>query len=356
MKSQQSQATPHPDQTLRRGMNPLETPNAEGGATTAVADSPLLGATISVTSTSQIRYEGVLSAIDQQEATVSLQHVQMCGTEGRRGGQNELAPNPTAVYSFIKFRASDIVEMQVLTPTPAPPTATAPTTTPPTATSNAKDTQEQSTVDRRQRQSCSERIRQTDDPCIVAMQDMLQQAPPDTVSLSQGIVFWTPPKKALDRATAAIHHPGTSAYCSDAGLVPLRQALQHKIKTENNLTRSTVMVTQGANQAFVNIVLALCDPEDRVVLFPPYYFNHKMALQMTIAPENIVLGERDARMVPSLEWITRALQDETVPTPKMIVIANPDNPTGTVMDKEVGGVFRALLFNTCALFVVFSAW
>jgi aspartate/methionine/tyrosine aminotransferase len=42
-----------------------------------------------------------------------------------------------------------------------------------------------------------------------------------------------------------------------------------------------VMVTSGANQAFVNVVLALCDASDRVVLFVPYYFNHIMALQMT---------------------------------------------------------------------------
>jgi hypothetical protein len=41
------------------------------------------------------------------------------------------------------------------------------------------------------------------------------------------------------------------------------------------------MVTSGANQAFVNAVLALCDTSDRVVLFVPYYFNHIMALQMT---------------------------------------------------------------------------
>jgi aspartate/methionine/tyrosine aminotransferase len=41
------------------------------------------------------------------------------------------------------------------------------------------------------------------------------------------------------------------------------------------------MVTSGANQAFVNVVLALCDASDRVVLFVPYYFNHIMALQMT---------------------------------------------------------------------------
>jgi aspartate/methionine/tyrosine aminotransferase len=35
-----------------------------------------------------------------------------------------------------------------------------------------------------------------------------------------------------------------------------------------------VMVTAGANQAFVNLVLTLCDESDRVVLFKPYYFNH----------------------------------------------------------------------------------
>lgn len=35
-----------------------------------------------------------------------------------------------------------------------------------------------------------------------------------------------------------------------------------------------VMVTAGANQAFVNLVLTLCDASDKVVLFKPYYFNH----------------------------------------------------------------------------------
>lgn len=41
-----------------------------------------------------------------------------------------------------------------------------------------------------------------------------------------------------------------------------------------------VMVTAGANQAFVNLVLALLDPQDAVVLFAPYYFNHMMAIQV----------------------------------------------------------------------------
>lgn len=47
------------------------------------------------------------------------------------------------------------------------------------------------------------------------------------------------------------------------------------------MTQYEIMVTSGANQAFVNLVLSLVDAKDRVVLFAPYYFNHLMALQMT---------------------------------------------------------------------------
>jgi DNA-binding transcriptional MocR family regulator len=49
------------------------------------------------------------------------------------------------------------------------------------------------------------------------------------------------------------------------------------------------MVTAGANQAFVNIVLSLVDESDTVVLFKPYYFNHIMALQMTGGADRVGL-------------------------------------------------------------------
>jgi aspartate/methionine/tyrosine aminotransferase len=52
---------------------------------------------------------------------------------------------------------------------------------------------------------------------------------------------------------------------------------------------SAVMVTAGANQAYVNLVLALCDPGDSVVMFLPYYFNAYMAFQMT-GITDIILG------------------------------------------------------------------
>lgn len=55
----------------------------------------------------------------------------------------------------------------------------------------------------------------------------------------------------------------------------LREALAEKC-ARNNLQDHGVCVTNGANQAFVNLVLTLVDPEDGVVLFTPCYFDHIM--------------------------------------------------------------------------------
>ncbi|EGD72718.1 hypothetical protein PTSG_04446 [Salpingoeca rosetta] len=88
------------------------------------------------------------------------------------------------------------------------------------------------------------------------------------------------------------------------------------------------MVTAGANQAFANIVLALCDAGDEVVLFRPYYFNHHMALQMTGC--NISYCPRDhTTFAPDLDWLEANLAGK-----KMLVLVNPCNPTGTVASKE----------------------
>ena len=74
--------------------------------------TPYIGSRITLVSVSQIRYEGTLYEVDQAEASVSLKDVQMFGTEGRREG-TDIPPND-AVYPFIKFRASDILELQVV--------------------------------------------------------------------------------------------------------------------------------------------------------------------------------------------------------------------------------------------------
>ena len=88
------------------------------------------------------------------------------------------------------------------------------------------------------------------------------------------------------------------------------------------------MVTAGANQAFVNVLLTLTDADDPVVFFKPYYFNHLMACQMTGGARSIVLGPPDACLKPDLAWLAEELNGDN--PPKMVVIVNPCNPAGVL--------------------------
>ncbi|GJT53994.1 aromatic aminotransferase ISS1, partial [Tanacetum coccineum] len=171
------------------------------------------------------------------------------------------------------------------------------------------------------------------------------------VSLAQGVVYWLPPKPALEKVQKLVWEPSVSRYGADEGLPELREALTKKLREENKLCKSSVMVTAGANQAFVNIVLTLCDAGDSVVMFAPYYFNAYMSFQMT-GVTNILVGPGDpntlhpdtvsAALIPlfakayrdSENWLEKTLR-ETKPTPKLVTVVNPGNPSGTYIPEPL---------------------
>jgi len=72
------------------------------------------------------------------------------------------------------------------------------------------------------------------------------------------------------------------------------------------------MVCSGSNQAYTNLAIALLDDGDAAVIFAPYYFNHKMALQMTGC--SVVVGQTDNSLLPDMGWLRARLAEN----PKVI--------------------------------------
>jgi Scd6-like Sm domain len=81
--------------------------------------TPFNSSRISLISKSDIRYVGILHAINSDDATVALEHVQSCGTEGRRGGEDEIPPS-TEVYEYILFKGSDVKDLRIEEPAEKP--------------------------------------------------------------------------------------------------------------------------------------------------------------------------------------------------------------------------------------------
>lgn len=158
-------------------------------------------------------------------------------------------------------------------------------------------------------------------------------------SLAQGVVHWSPPAAALQAAAEAASLPETSQYGADGGDRALCDALTEKLATINGLERQAVMVTAGANQAFANLVFALCDADDTAVIFAPYYFNHMMALQLSNIKPLVGPCSQDT-MLPDVGWLRE--QFKAGAGIRMVVLCNPCNPTGALAPRPLLDEISAL--------------
>jgi aspartate/methionine/tyrosine aminotransferase len=113
-------------------------------------------------------------------------------------------------------------------------------------------------------------------PMVPIVGDIIRHVP-GTISLGQGVVHYPPPRAAIDAARAALERPAINEYQDGNGLPALVDCLARKLRTENGVDvagGSRIMVTAGANMAFMHAVFAITEPGDEIILPAPFYFNH----------------------------------------------------------------------------------
>ena len=133
-----------------------------------------------------------------------------------------------------------------------------------------------------------------------------------------------------------------SYYTPVPGYKDLQEAIAAKFKRDNNLNykASQIVVSTGAKQSIINLIMATVNPGDEVILPAPYWVSYS---EMVNLNEGTVI---DLKTDISSEFKITPEQLEAAITPKtkLFLFSNPCNPTGTMYSeaelRALGEVFK----------------
>jgi hypothetical protein len=150
-----------------------------------------------------------------------------------------------------------------------------------------------------------------------------------------------PPAAALSAHLAELTaRPETARYTAIEGMAGLRQALAGEINAVYGgaVEPGQLCVTAGCNQAFCLAVMALAGAGDEVILPAPYYFNHRMWLDMLGVTAVLLPFRADRDGAPGPDDAAARITPRT----RAIVLVTPNNPTGAIYPPEAIEAFHAL--------------
>ncbi|MRM97275.1 pyridoxal phosphate-dependent aminotransferase [Riemerella anatipestifer] len=153
----------------------------------------------------------------------------------------------------------------------------------------------------------------------------------DVISMTLGEPDFDVPEKIKLAAKKAIDD-NYSHYSPITGFPELRQAICNKLKRDNNLeySPSQICISTGAKQSISNVLAALIDDEDEVILPSPYWVSYDEMVRMmggnSVFIETSI--ETDFKVTP------KQIEAAITPKTKAILFSSPCNPSGSFYTYE----------------------
>ena len=153
----------------------------------------------------------------------------------------------------------------------------------------------------------------------------------DVIDLSLGEPDFDTPEHIKEAAIKAIHD-NWSHYTPVPGFPDLREAVCAKLKRDNNLDYSpaNIVASTGAKQSLANVILALVDEGDEVIIPTPYWVTYSELVK--IARGKVV----EIRTSPEsgFKITPEELEAAITPKTKVFLFSSPCNPSGAVYSYE----------------------
>ncbi len=163
----------------------------------------------------------------------------------------------------------------------------------------------------------------------------------DVIDLSLGEPDFDTPDHIKSSLKKAVDD-NYSHYTPVAGYPDLRQAVCTKLKRDNNLDYKpeNILVSTGAKQSLANVVMAIVNKGDDVVIPTPYWVTYSEIVKLAEGKVTLVRTSIENKYKLTAEQLDAAL----TPTTSLFLFSSPCNPSGSVYTKDelaaLAGVFR----------------
>ncbi len=153
----------------------------------------------------------------------------------------------------------------------------------------------------------------------------------DVIDLSLGEPDFDTPQHIKDAAIKAIND-NWSHYTPVPGFLDLREAVCTKLKRDNNLDYKpeNIVTSTGAKQSLANLMLALVDDDDEVIIPTPYWVTYSELVK--IARGKVV--EIHAPSASGFKITPQQLEAAITSKTKVFLFSSPCNPSGAVYSKD----------------------
>ncbi len=171
-----------------------------------------------------------------------------------------------------------------------------------------------------------QRVKPSPTLAVTAKAAELRAAGRDVIGLGAGEPDFDTPEHIRAAAIEAIH-AGETRYTAVDGTPALKKAIQAKLARDNELDYegNQILVSTGAKQTLYNLMAAVLDSGDEVVVPAPYWVSYPdMALLADGVPQIVEAGQ-EQRFKLTPEQLEAALNDRT----RLVMLNSPSNPTGS---------------------------
>ena len=176
---------------------------------------------------------------------------------------------------------------------------------------------------------------------ITARSKALKAEGRDIIGFGAGEPDFDTPENIKEAAIKAIRD-GHTKYTAVGGINELKDAIIEKFHRDNNLSylKDEVIVSCGGKHSIYNLLQAVIDPGDEVVIPAPYWVSY---------PAMTVLAGGEPRVVHTTEssgfkMSREAFEEHITERTKAVIINSPSNPTGAAYTaRELEGIAEAAL-------------